>query len=192
MDRVVVFDLANCQVKPTKVVENKKYFNEGAHRCQILSVSNSSQRDNYRGAPYIEFDVVNESGEYGRAKFWAVRESDAPKSAEWKKNTLHEFLTNCGVKDFSNDIESIKKAVGAWVNICFTFEEYMTLKDGEPVKRKAVRYRWSSADGKKIKYDPKYNKPISPRDEQDFIDANSLSGGSGVVAQSHDDDELPF
>jgi len=192
MDRVVAFDLANCQVKPTKVVENKKYFNEGAHRCQILSVSNSSQRDNYRGAPYIEFDVVNESGEYGRAKFWAVRESDAPKSAEWKKNTLHEFLTNCGVKDFSNDIESIKKAVGAWVNICFTFEEYMTLKDGEPVKRKAVRYRWSSADGKKIKYDPKYNKPISPRDEQDFIDANSLSGGSGVVAQSHDDDELPF
>ena len=191
MVNVVPFDLASCQVKPTKVVENKKYFNEGAHRCQVLSVSNSSQRDGYRGAPYIEFDVVNESGEYGRAKFWAVRESDAPKSAEWKKNTLHEFLTNCGVKDFSNDIDSIKKAVGAWVNICFTFEEYMTMKDNEPVKRKAVRYRWSSADGKKIKYDAKYNKPISPKEEQEFIDANSLSGGS-VVFQSHDDDDLPF
>jgi len=195
MSNVIAFNLAGCQVKPTKVVENKTYFKEGAHRCQVLSVSNSSQRQNYNGAPYIEFDVVNAQGEYGRAKFWAVRETDAPKSAEWKKNTLHEFLTNCGVKDFSNDIESIKAAVGSWVNICFTFEEYMTVKDGQPVKRKAVRYRWSSADGAKIKYDPKYNKPISPRDEQEFIEANTMSGGSvAPVMGSFDEngDNLPF
>jgi len=185
------FDLASCQVKPSKVVENKKYFNEGAHRCQVLSVSNSQQRQNYNGAPYIEFDVVNEQGEYGRAKFWAVRDTDSPKSKEWKKNTLHEFLTNCGVLDFSNDINSIKASVGAWVNICFTYEEYMTLKDGEPVKRKAVRYRWSSKDGMKIKYDAKYNKPISPKDEQEFVNLHKPSQSS-VVMQSDEDDNLPF
>lgn len=190
MDNVIAFNLANCQVKPTRVVENKKYFSEGAYRCQVLSLSNSSQRTGYMGAPYVEFDVVNEQGEYGRAKFWAVRESDSPKSKEWKSNTLHEFLTNCGVKDFSNDIDPMKEAVGKWVNICFTFEEYMTMKDGQPVKRKAVRYRWSSADGKNIKYDPKYNKPLSPRDEQEFIEANTMSGGSAVPVGS--EDNLPF
>ena len=68
MDNVIAFNLASCQVKPTKVVENKKYFNEGAYRCQVLSLSNSSQRIGYMGAPYVEFDVVNEQGEYGRAK----------------------------------------------------------------------------------------------------------------------------
>jgi hypothetical protein len=59
------------------------------------------------------------------------------------------------------------------------------------MKRKAVRYRWSSADGKKIKYDAKYNKPISPQEEQEFIDAHSLSGGSTSVL-SQEDDQLPF
>ena len=52
----------------------------------------------------------------------------------------------------------------------------------------AVRYRWSSADGKKIKYDPKYNKPC--RDEQEFIEANTMSGGSVVPVES--EDNLPF
>ena len=193
MSNVIAFNLAECQVKPSKVVENKTYFKEGAHRCQVLSVTNSVQRENYNGAPYIEFDVVNEKGEYGRAKFWAVRETDSPKSQEWKKNTLHEFLTNCGVKDFSNDIESIKAAVGSWVNICFTFEEYMTSKDGEALKRKAIRYRWSSKDGMKIKYDPKYNKPLSPVEVADWKDLNGfVNNGPQVVAQSHEDENLPF
>jgi hypothetical protein len=189
MDNVIAFNLANCQVKPTRVVENKKYFSEGAYRCQVLSLSNSNQRSNYNGAPYVEFDVVNEQGEYGRAKFWAVRESDSPKSKEWKTNTLHEFLTNCGVKDFSNDVESMKQAVGKWINICFTFEEYMTMKDDQPVKRKAIRYRWSSADGKKIKYDPKYNKPISDVEEQEYINANSSQSMGSFDEQG---DALPF
>ncbi len=193
MDNVIAFDLASCQIKPTKIVENKTYLKEGAHRCQVLSVSNSKQRDNYSGAPYIEFDVVNANGEYGRAKFWAVRESDSPKSAEWKKNTLHEFLTNCGVVDFSDDIQSIKSAINSWINICFTFEEYMTSKDGEPVKRKAVRYRWSSKDGMRIKYDPKYNKPLSPVEESTWKTENGFGNAQPhSVSQPMDDQNLPF
>ena len=42
------------------------------------------------------------------------------------------------------------------------------------------------ADGKKIKYDLKYNKPLSPRDEQEFIEANTMSGGSVVPVESED------
>jgi hypothetical protein len=63
------------------------------------------------------------------------------------------------------------------------------MKDDQPVKRKAIRYRWSSADGKKIKYDPKYNKPISDVEEQEYINANSPQSMGSFDEQG---DALPF
>ena len=35
---IEAFDLASCQVKPSKVVENKKYFNEGAQMSSFICV----------------------------------------------------------------------------------------------------------------------------------------------------------
>ena len=188
MSNIIAFDLASCKAGKSNITKETAWLKEGAHRCQVLSLSNSKDRDGYGGAPYLEYEVVNDTGKSGRAKFWVVRETDSPKSQEWKKNTLHEFLTNCGVVDFSDDATSIKAAIGSWINICFTFEEYMTIKEGQPVKRKAIRYRWSSRDGGRIKYDPKYNKPISPLDEETFIKENSAT----TSPVSSDDENLPF
>jgi|TARA_R110000782_G_scaffold231136_2_gene317498 hypothetical protein len=189
MSNIVAFNLASCKAGKTNITKESKWLKEGAHRCQVLSLSNSKDRDGYNGAPYLEYEVVNERGESGRAKFWVVRDTDSPKSAEWKTSTLHEFLVNCGVAVFTDDANAIQEPIGSWVNICFTYEEYMTLKDGQPVKRKAIRYRWSSQDGGKIKYDAKYNKPISPLDEETYIKENSATA---IKATIDDDGDLPF
>ena len=122
MDRTVAFNLQNVEAgtkqKPTK---DTKYITEGAYNCEIISVETSASRDNYNGAPYIMFNVKS-GDKIGRARFWAIRESDKPSSKEWKEKQLKDFLVNCGVTDFTDDTESIRQAVGKKVNICFTNE----------------------------------------------------------------------
>ena len=191
MDRTVAFNLQNVEAgtkqKPTK---DTKYITEGAYNCEIISVETSASRDNYNGAPYIMFNVKS-GDKIGRARFWAIRESDKPSSKEWKAKQLKDFLVNCGVTDFTDDTESIRQAVGKKVNICFTYEEYISYnkETDKPLIRKAIKYRWSSKDGQKIAYKEDYNQPLSKEDMKDYMQKKEQFDSASTPEETED---LPF
>lgn len=192
MDKTISFNLGSVETgtkqKATKYTE---YISEGAYNCKVLSVETSATREDYGGAPYVMFNI--KSGEkLGRAKFWAIRESDKSSTKEWKAKQLKEFLINCGVTDFTDDAESIKQAVGKKVNITFIYEEYVTnnRETDEPIIRKAIKYRWSSKDGTKIAYKEEYNQPLSKEDMKDYMDKRDEFSTNSTNVE--DDDPLPF
>ena len=182
--------------KKEKSTKETKYVREGSYSCTVTGVETSDSRDNYQGAPYIQYNITTTSNELGRARFWVVRESDKPSTREWKSKRLKEFLIDCGVKDFSNDSDSIKGAVNKKVNITFIYEEYVghNKDTDEPVVRKAIRYAWSSKDGAKIGYKDSYNKPLSIEDRKQFeLEHKEWKSNSGAVeATDIDEDDLPF
>lgn len=196
MDKVIEFNLASVEAGTKQQSnENTQYIREGAYNCEITSIETSKSRENYNGAPYITFNVKS-GDKLGRAKFWAVRESDKPSSKEWKAKQIKEFLINCGITDFSNEATAIKEAIGKKVNITFTYEEYVTKhrETGEPLIRKAVKYRWSSKDGEKIIYKDEYNQTLSKEDmskymaeKQEFENSNS-----NIESVEQDTEDLPF
>ena len=192
MDKTISFNLGSVETgtkqKPTK---NTEYITEGAYHCEVISVETSSSREDYNGAPYIMFNVKS-GNKLGRARFWAIRESDKPSTQEWKAKQLKEFLVNCGVSDFSDDAESIKQAVGKKVNITFIYEEYVTnnRETDEPIIRKAIKYRWSSKDGSKIAYKEEYNQPLPKEEMKEYMDKRE-----DYIAKSREvekEEDLPF
>jgi len=192
MDKTISFNLGSVETgTKQKSTKNTEYITEGAHHCEVISVETSSSRENYSGAPYIMFNVKS-GNKLGRARFWAIRESDKPSSQEWKAKQLKEFLVNCGVTDFSDDAESIKQAVGKKVNITFIYEEYVTNNrdTDEPMIRKAIKYRWSSKDGTKIAYKEEYNQPLSKEDMKDYMQKKEQFSSNSVNTEI--DEDLPF
>ena len=191
MDKTISFNLGSVETgTKQKATKDTQYITEGAYNCEIISVETSASREDYGGAPYIMFNVKS-GNKLGRARFWAIRESDKPSTKEWKAKQLKEFLVNCGVSDFSDDAESIKQAVGKKVNITFIYEEYVTnnRETDEPMIRKAIKYRWSSKDGAKIAYKEEYNQPLSKEDMKDYMQKKEKfdSNSKGEV-----EEDLPF
>ena len=192
MDKTISFNLGSVETgTKQKSTKNTEYITEGAYNCEVISVETSSSREDYSGAPYIMFNVKS-GNKLGRARFWAIRESDKPSSKEWKAKQLKEFLVNCGVIDFSDDAESIKQAVGKKVNITFIYEEYVTndRDTDEPIIRKAIKYRWSSKDGSKIAYKEEYNQPLSKEDMQEYMDKKEDYTAKSREVEKEED--LPF
>ena len=169
---IKAFNLSDIQTtQPNGQANTKKEFvTEGAYRCRITGMSTSEDKENYKGSPFIEFDVITEDNKNGRCRFWVIKETDSPKSAEWKAKSLKEFLVNAGVRDFATDNDAFNSAIGKWINVVFTFEEYLTTdrETGKPKIGKMIRYRWSSKDGQQITYNPDYNKPLSVEDKQQY------------------------
>ena len=52
-----------------------------------------------------------------------------------------------------------------------------------------IRYRWSSKDGQQIKYNPDYNKPLSPEDKQQY---QYLLEQSNQGSSLPPEDDVPF
>lgn len=169
---IKAFNLSDIQTTKPKGQSNtkKEFVTEGAYRCRITGMSTSEDKENYKGSPFIEFDVITEDNKNGRCRFWVIKETDSPKSAEWKAKSLKEFLVNAGVRDFATDNDAFNSAIGKWINVVFTFEEYLTTdrETGKPKIGKMIRYRWSSKDGQQITYNPDYNKPLSVEDKQQY------------------------
>lgn len=169
---IKAFNLSDIQTTKPKGQSNtkKEFVTEGAYRCRITGMSTSEDKENYKGSPFIEFDVITEDNKNGRCRFWIIKETDSPKSAEWKAKSLKEFLVNAGVRDFATDNDAFNSAIGKWINVVFTFEEYLTTdrETGKPKIGKMIRYRWSSKDGQQITYNPDYNKPLSVEDKQQY------------------------
>ena len=196
MSKVESFNLSAIVAgKKERSTKETKYVREGPSSCEITGIETSDSREDYSGAPYLQFNISTTSNELGRARFWAVRESDKPSTKEWKAKQLKEFLINCGVTDFSNDTDAIKQAVNKKVNITFVYEEYVgRIKDtDEPIVRKAIRYAWSSKDGEKIGYKDSYNKPLSIEDRKQFdVEHSEWKSNSGVEKTDTSGDDLPF
>ena len=190
---IKAFNLGDIQTTKPKAQSNtkKEYVTEGAYRCKITGMTTSQDKENYKGSPFIEFDVVTEDNKNGRCRFWVIKETDPPKSVEWKAKSLKDFLVNAGVRNFATDNEAFDEAMGKWINVVFTFEEYLTTNrdTGEPKIGKMIRYRWSSKDGEQITYNPDYNKPLSPEDKQQYqylLEQHNASGSSPL------EEEAPF
>ena len=192
MDKTVAFNLSSKDTgTKQKLTKNTEFITEGAYNCEVLSVETSESRENYNGAPYIMFNVKS-GNKLGRARFWAVRESDKPSTKEWKAKQLKEFLINCGVREFDDEVKAIQSAVGSKVNITFTYEEYVTnnKETDEPVIRKAIKYRWSSKDGSKIVYKEEYNQSLSKEDMKDYM--NQKEDYTAKSREVENEEDLPF
>ena len=161
---IKAFNLSDIQTTKPKGQSNtkKEFVTEGAYRCRITGMSTSEDKENYKGSPFIEFDVITEDNKNGRCRFWVIKETDSPKSAEWKAKSLKEFLVNAGVRDFATDNDAFNSAIGKWINVTTDRET------GKPKIGKMIRYRWSSKDGQQITYNPDYNKPLSVEDKQQY------------------------
>ena len=112
-----------------------------------------------------------------------------------EKKNIKRLFNYCGVRDFSDDEKAIEAAKNEYVNICFLSEEYITKdkKTDEPIKRTALRYRWSSKDGAKINYDPAYNKELDQESKKELEkqhDEWQLKFAQSASSQKEDD--LPF
>ena len=190
---IKAFNLSDIQTTKPKGQSNtkKEFVTEGAYRCRITGMSTSEDKENYKGSPFIEFDVITEDNKNGRCRFWVIKETDSPKSAEWKAKSLKEFLVNAGVRDFATDNDAFNSAIGEWINVVFTFEEYLTTdrETGKPKIGKMIRYRWSSKDGQQITYNPDYNKPLSVEDKQQYqyLLEQSNEGNSSAL-----EEDAPF
>lgn len=190
---IKAFNLNDIKTTKPKTQTNtkKEFVTEGAYRCKIIGMTTSEQKDNYSGSPFIEFEIVTEDNKNGRCRFWVIKETDSPKSAEWKAKSLKEFLVNAGVTNFATDNDAFDGAIGKWINVVFTFEEYLTTdrETGKPRIGKMIRYRWSSKDKQQITYNPDYNKPLSMEDKQQY---QYLLEQSNQGSSLPPEDDVPF
>ena len=185
---VLPFDLNTTSSKPQG---KQEYLQPGAHQCKIVSITTSDLLDNYKGSPFITFNVVSDN-KHGRVQMWAVKDTDKPSTQEWKKKQMKDFLVNAGVKDFSDDSKAMNDAIDKDVMITFISEEYVTTNrdTGEPVIRESIKYRWSNKSGAKCLYNPDMNKKLSNEDRSKYQTMMEQWGVSNT-AQTVDDD-MPF
>lgn len=164
----------------------------GAYKVSVNGVIKSEDNMDYTGSPYIEFTLFTEDGKKGRARFWSPRTTDKPKSAEFKRKMLKEFLVNCGVTVFDDVETAFKQTVGASLNVCFTSREYLgtNRESGAPEVKTAVDYKFSKKANQIVKYDPKYNKVLSSDDRA--LLTNLQNNYDSRVIEDDEYDDAPF
>tara|TARA_R100000008_G_C3569813_1_gene161359 strand:- start:793 stop:1356 length:564 start_codon:yes stop_codon:yes gene_type:complete len=186
--KVLPFDLNTTSQKTKEKVD---YLKEpGAYNCKIISITTSDLLDNYKGSPFITFNV-DANGKQSRVQMWAVKETDKPSTQDWKKKQMKDFLVNAGVKDFSDDSKAMNEAIGKELMITFISEEYVTTdkESGQPVIRKALKYRWSNKSGANCLYNPDMNKKLSAEDKDKYRTmVEEYKGNASVPAE----EDLPF
>jgi hypothetical protein len=190
---VLPFDLNTTSSKPEG---KQEYLKPGAHQCKIVSITTSDLLDNYKGSPFITFNVVS-NGKNGRVQMWAVKNTDKPSTQEWKKKQMKDFLVNAGVTDFSDDSKAMNDAIGKDLMITFISEEWVgTNKEtGEPTIRESVKYRWSNKSGAKCAYNVDMNKKLSQEDKNKYQTMMEQWGSVSSSVENADgatDDDMPF
>lgn len=154
----------------TEVKVSANYLTAGVHEVKVDSVKSSESIDGYTGTPYTEFKVSNGDG-VSFLKFKGVEKGVTSEvAARIRKEIVKEFLTNCGVTDYSEWITSCRSAVGANITLCLANREYWTNdKDsGEPVIKTITDYKFSKREGQSINWLESYNKSLKPSDMEAF------------------------
>lgn len=185
--------------KPTNTKKEYKkveYLRQpGAYKVTINGWTDDVHTENYNGSPFVEFTLYTVDGKKSRARFWSPKAGDSERAVEFKNKLLKEFMLNVGVKSFDNMEEAFNNCVGNTVNVCFTTREYITTNrdTGEPIVKTALDYKFSKKAAENIKYDPKYNKTLTPEQRETYNTLlNEYTNSANVVSQSDDDDNLPF
>jgi|TARA_R100001443_G_scaffold9108_1_gene18656 hypothetical protein len=191
--KVLPFDLNTTSSKPEG---KQEYLKPGAHHCKVVSITTSDLIDNYKGSPFITFNVTS-NNKNGRVQMWAVKQTDKPSTQDWKKKQMKDFLVNAGVSDFSDDSKAMNDVIGKDLMITFISEEYVTVnrETGEPVIREAVKYRWSNKAGANCAYSPDMNKKLSNEDRDKYkVMMKDYQGTSASVenADGMTDEDMPF
>lgn len=167
----------------------------GAYKVTINGWTDDVHTENYNGSPFVEFTLYTVDGKKSRARFWSPKEGDSERAIEFKNKLLKEFMLNVGVKSFDDMEDAFNKCVGNTVNVCFTTREYITTNrdTGEPIIKTALDYKFSKKAAENIKYDPKYNKTLTPEQRETYNTLlDEYTKSANVVSQSDDDDNLPF
>jgi hypothetical protein len=188
---VLPFELNTTSSKPEG---KQEYLKPGAHQCKIVSITTSDLLDNYKGSPFITFNVSS-NDKLARVQMWAVKNTDKPSTQDWKKKQMKDFLVNAGVKDFSDDSKAMNDAIGKDLMITFISEEWVgTNKEtGEPTIRESVKYRWSNKSGAKCAYNADMNKKLSQDDRMKYQTMMEQWNKSNATTQTVDaDDDMPF
>ena len=182
---------------PKKEYKKVEYLRTpGAYKVTINGMNDSADVEGYSGSPYIEFNLYTIDGKKTRARFWGVKDSDQERTADFKRKMLKEFMINAGVTDFSDMSSAFDSCIGKTINVCFTTREYIRTdrETGEPGIGTALDYKFSKKANENVKYDPKYNKTLTPDQRETY---NTLleeynSSNSVSSASSEDDENLPF
>ena len=187
---VLPFELNTTSAKPQG---KQEYLKPGAYKCKIVSITTSDLLDNYKGSPFITFNVVSDE-KHGRVQMWAVKSTDKPSTQEWKKKQMKDFLVNSGVTSFTDDSVAMNNAIGNEVMITFISEEWVsTNRDtGEPVIRESVKYRWSNKSGSKCAYNSEMNKKLSQEDRSKYQTMTEQWGSVNSTKSVEDDEDMPF
>ena len=159
---------------------NAPKMKEGAYTVTIKSVDDSKNRSEYNGSAYLDFNLKAEDGSEGRARFWKVKPTDKPESAEFKSRVLKQFLINAGITDFTNPIEVIKSSVGKSLNVLMRSSEYWTTnrETDEPSIRKRIEYYTSRNVGETLTYKDSINKPLSGDEMNAYMAAHKAWSGT--------------
>ena len=187
---VLPFELNTTSAKPQG---KQEYLKPGAYQCKIVSITTSDLLDNYKGSPFITFNVVSNS-KSGRVQMFAVKTTDKPSTQKKKKKQIKDFLVNSGVTDFSDDSKAINDSIDKDVMITFISEEWVsTNRDtGEPVIRESVKYRWSNKVGSKCAYNSEMNKKLSQEDRSKYKTMMEQWGSVNSTKSVEDDEDMPF
>ena len=103
------------EVSTSQKTEKKEYKKvdylrtPGSYTCTVNGQLSEKEMEGYTGSPFLDFILYTSDGKKTKARFWTPKETDAPKTADFKRKLLKEFMINCGVKEFSKKVgETIK------------------------------------------------------------------------------------
>ena len=175
--------------------QRESYLKEGTYQVTIKSLQSSDAMNIKPKTPFIEYIAETSSGHKARLKFQGSNESTPDNVKTIRTTIMKEFLTNCGITDFSDWVASCKQAIGKQLYVCLAKREYWTNdKDGKPVIRNVVEYKFSSRTP--ITFDEKYNKPLSMDDMRKYNEAMKFAAADAVTAteetSSSENSDLPF
>lgn len=188
-----------------KTETSAKYINKpGVQLLKVTNYSLSESNKDYKGKPYIEFNMTNADGEITNAKFYRAQADDSDKAKDFKRKQLKEFFDNVGANFELEGEEFLKSAVNKKLKVLLREEEYIgkdKTNNNKPEIKSIVRYAWSAAEDGEIGGNQSHlHKKLDEKRMSQFkaqLDAweaeHGVSEGAKMPEpQQEADDDLPF
>lgn len=187
-----------------KTETSAKYITKpGVQLLKVTNYSLSEKDENYKGKPYIEFNMVNADGEITNAKFYRAQKDDSDTAKDFKRKQLKEFFDNVGADFELEGEEFLKSAVNKKLKVLLREEEYIgkdKTNNNKPEIKSIVRYAWSAAEDGEIGGNQSHlHKKLDEKRMTQYkaqLDAWESEFGAGDAAmpetEQEADDDLPF
>ena len=133
---------------------------------KIISYETSESKKDYKGNPFIEFDLEDEDGRRNTVTFYRITGKETDKAREFKIKRLKEFLANAEYDESLEGEEAIKSVVGKKVKALFKKVEYIGKdKDNfnKPIIKEVIEYSFCAKVNDTIKGNQSYfHTPLKP------------------------------